>query len=93
MQNCQGSTTTVEPPQLGIILGWNMQYAKLTSFLYTLLRCSALTLSMPYGIMADYYGRKLPYVCGIVGILLGNTWIVVVCVSLASTEADPLSVS
>ena len=47
---------------------------------------------MPYGIMADYYGRRSPYVCGIVGILLGNTWMVVVCVSFASSVADPSSV-
>ncbi|OJD37218.1 mfs transporter [Diplodia corticola] len=38
-----------------------------------------LLLSIPYGALADRHGRKLVYMCSLLGLVLSNAWFVLVC--------------
>jgi MFS family permease len=54
--------------QLAMLKGWDLTFSCIPGIL----------AAVPYGVMADKYGRKLVLMLGLVGILLGLSWVMVV---------------
>lgn len=50
---------------------------------------SGVLLSIPYGVLADHWGRKPVILIGMFGFLLGDAWTRVVCMSMDSTARNP----
>lgn len=72
----QGYKDTFEtlPSMFGSVVEWCR--------LFTV--CAGILLSLPYGVLSDHWGRKPVLYLGIVGLILGETWVRLVCTWIAS---------
>jgi MFS family permease len=56
--------------QLAMLKGWDLTFSCIPGIL----------VAVPYGVMADKYGRKLVLMLGLLGVLLGLFWVMVVSI-------------
>jgi len=60
--------------KLASVMGWSDLFEAMPG----------IFLAVPYGILADRFGRKWLFVLSLVGVILDSTWVLIICMGFFS---------